>query len=62
MESAPLSSDDGALVEQLVVTNERTFDREFFDGAHIVAAGVRTTDGSVYEDVSLPASIGRASM
>lgn len=62
METAPLSSNDEALIEQIMETNERTFDPEFFDGAHIVAAGVRTTDGSVYEGVSLPASVGRASM
>jgi len=62
METTPLSSQDEALVEQLMKTNERAFDPEFFDGAHIVAAGVRTTDGAVYEGVSLPASIGRASM
>ena len=46
----------------MVETNERTFNPEFFDGAHIVAAGVRMTDGSVYEGVSLPASVGRASI
>lgn len=62
MESAPLSPEDRALVEQLTETNERTFDSEFFDGAHIVAAGVRMDDASVYEGVSLPASVGRASM
>ncbi|WP_247729244.1 cytidine deaminase [Halovivax limisalsi] len=62
MESAPPTADDEALLERLVETNERTFDPEFFDGAHIVTAGVRTTDGSVYEGVSLPASVGRASM
>lgn len=62
MNTAPLSSQDEALIEQIKETNERTFDPEFFDGAHIVAAGVRTTDGSVYDGVSLPASVGRASM
>ena len=62
METAPLSAEDEALIMRIVETNERTFDPEFFDGAHIVAAGVRTTDGSVYEGVSLPASVGRASI
>lgn len=62
MKTAPLSSQDEALIEQIKETNERTFDPEFFDGAHIVAAGVRTMDGSVYEGVSVPASVGRASM
>ena len=62
METAPLSAEDEALITRIVETNERTFDPEFFDGAHIVAAGVRMTDGSVYEGVSLPASVGRASI
>lgn len=62
METAPASSEDEALIERIMETNERTFDAEFFDGAHIVAAGVRTTDHAVYEGVSLPASVGRASM
>lgn len=62
METAPLSPEDEALIKQIMETNERTFDPKFFDGAHIVAAGVRMTDGSVYEGVSLPASVGRASM
>jgi cytidine deaminase len=62
METAPLSSEDEALIEHIIQTNERAFDPEFFEGAHIVAAGVRMTDGAVYEGVSLPASVGRASM
>lgn len=62
METAPLSAEDEALIKQVTQTNERTFDPDFFEGAHIVTAGVRTTDGAVYEGVSLPASIGRASM
>lgn len=62
METTPLTAEDEALIEHLMETNERTFDSEFFDGAHIVTAGVRMSDGSVYEGVSLPASIGRASM
>lgn len=62
METASVSSDDEALIEQIVETNKQTFDPEFFDGAHIVTAGIRMADGSVYEGVSLPASIGRASV
>lgn len=62
METAPLSPEDEALIEQIMETNVRTFDSKFFDGAHIVAAGIRMTDSSVYEGVSLPASVGRASM
>lgn len=62
MESAPLSPEDESLIERIMETNERTYDSEFFDGAHIVAAGIRMTDGSVYGGVSLPASVGRASM
>lgn len=62
MNTAPLSSEDEALIEQVMRSNERTFDPEFFGGAHIVAAGVRTEDDAVFEGVSLPASVGRASM
>src|SRR6056297_995867 len=62
METAPLSPDDEALVEEAVETNERTFDPDFLDGAHSVAAAVRTSDGSTYTGVSLPARIGRASV
>lgn len=62
MKTTQLSSHDEALIEQIKETNERTFDPEFLDGAHIVAAGVRTTDGTVYDGVSVPASVGRASM
>lgn len=62
MDSAPLTPEDEALIEQVMATNDRTFDPDFFDGAHVVAAAIRLTDGSVYEGVSLPASIGRASM
>lgn len=62
MDSTPLTAEDEALIEQVTATNEANVDMEFFDGAHIVAAGVRTTDGTVYEGVSLPASVGRASV
>ncbi|WP_435361599.1 cytidine deaminase [Haloarchaeobius sp. DFWS5] len=62
MDSSPLTSEDEALVEHVRDINSETFDPEFFDGAHIVAAGVRTTDGTIYDGVSIPASIGRASM
>lgn len=62
MESAPLSADDEALVEETIETNRAAFDPEFFDGAHVVAAGLRTTDGEHYFGSSLPAAVGRASM
>lgn len=62
MDLSPLTAADEALVDHAVETNARTFDAEFFEGAHIVAAAVRTTDGAVYDGVSLPASVGRASM
>lgn len=62
METSPLTPDDHALIERISETNEDAVDTEFFDGAHIVAAGVRTEDGTVYDGVSLPASIGRASV
>lgn len=59
--SRPLTPDDEALLERVRATNERAFDPTFFDGGHVVAAGVRTSDGTVYEGVSVPASVGRAS-
>ncbi|WP_440989321.1 cytidine deaminase [Haloarchaeobius baliensis] len=62
MESSPLSAADEALIEETVERNRGTFDPEFFDGAHIVTAGLRTTDGEVYFGASLPAAVGRASM
>lgn len=62
METASLSPGDEELIDQLVETNEATVDMEFFDGAHIVAAGVRMADRNVYEGVSLPTTIGRASV
>jgi cytidine deaminase len=62
MERAPLTAADRELVETVTATNRQAFDPAFFDGAHIVAAGVRTSEGGVFEGVSLPASVGRASM
>lgn len=62
MNTEPLTTPDEALVAHAAETCERAFDPAFFDGAHIVAAAVRTTDGSVYDGVSLPASVGRASV
>lgn len=62
METTALTSEDEALIERIGETNERAVDTDFFDGAHIVAAGVRTGDGTVHDGVSLPASIGRASV
>ncbi|KPN31200.1 cytidine deaminase [Halolamina pelagica] len=61
MDTSPLTDADDALLDHATDLNRETFDAEFFDGAHIVAASVRTADGAVYDGVSLPASIGRAS-
>jgi cytidine deaminase len=62
METTPLTDDDRELIETVTDTNERAFDPDFFDGGHVVAAGVRTRDGAVYTGVSLPTAIGRASL
>ncbi|MFC7056994.1 cytidine deaminase [Halovenus salina] len=62
MDTKPLSDSDRELIDRVIKTNERSFDDSFFEGAHIVAAGVRTTDRTVYDGVSLPAAIGRASL
>lgn len=61
METAPLSPADDSLIDHAKELNRETFDPELFDGAHIVAASVRTADGTFHDGVSLPASIGRAS-
>lgn len=61
MEPTALTPADEALLSHARDLNEETFDPEFFDGAHIVAATVRTVDGEFHDGVSLPASIGRAS-
>jgi cytidine deaminase len=62
METESLTDDDRALTEAITEKNERAFDPGFFDGGHVVAAGVRTRDGAVYDGVSLPTAIGRASI
>ncbi|MFB6221518.1 MAG: cytidine deaminase [Halolamina sp.] len=62
METAALTVADHALLDHARDLNRDTFDAEFLDGAHIVAASVRTTDGDRFDGVSLPASIGRASV
>lgn len=62
MNTDPLTDADAALVEHASRTCTATFDPDFFDGAHIVAAAVRTAEGEVHDGVSLPASVGRASV
>lgn len=62
MQTEPLSSADESLIARIESTNAESVHADFLDGAHIVAAGVRTEDGSIYEGVSLPAKIGRASV
>lgn len=62
METRPVTAADRNLIEAITETNARTVDHDFFDGAHIVTAGVRMVDGAVYAGSSLPASVGRASV
>lgn len=62
MKTTSLTSADEELLDFATETNERAFDSEFFDGAHIVAAAIRMADGTMHDGASLPASIGRASM
>lgn len=59
--TTPKATDEG-LIRTVEATNEQAFDPTFFDGGHIVAAGVRTADGTVYDGVSLPTAVGRASL
>ncbi len=61
MDSSPLTATDTTLIEHASEINERAFDPDFFDGAHIVAAAIRTTNGDMFSGVSLPANTGRAS-
>lgn len=62
MQGDALSAADKSLLAQVETTNADSVDKDFLDGAHIVAAGVRLADGTIYEGVSLPAKIGRASV
>jgi cytidine deaminase len=62
METSPLTDDDRELIDHAIACNERAFDPEFEDGAPVVAAAVLTTDGAVYEGVSLPTTVGPASV
>lgn len=62
MDTTQLTAADEALVAAVEQTNERAFDPAFFDGGHVVAAGVRTDDGEIYDGVSLPTAVGRASV
>lgn len=59
-----LTDADRALLDRARDTCERAFDPTGVDGesAHVVASALRTDDGAMYDGVSLPASIGRASL
>jgi len=59
-----LTDADRALCERARDTCERAFDPTGFDGesAHVVASALRTDDGTVYDGVSLPTGVGRASV
>jgi cytidine deaminase len=63
-ESIPVDGMEAAEVEVLAAAAEatrRAFDPERWGGAHMVGAALRA-DGDVFTGVSLPASVGRASM
>jgi cytidine deaminase len=60
MDTTQLTNEDEALINQATETCERSLDPGFFEGAHIVAAAVQTTNGDTYNGVSLPANTGRA--
>jgi cytidine deaminase len=62
MDTSPLTDADRELIECAVACNERAFDPGFADGAHVVAAAVRTADSATYQGVSLPTTVGRASV
>lgn len=60
MDFSSLTAVDKALIDHAIETNERVFNPEFFDGAHIVAAAIRTRSGEIYDGVSLPANTSHA--
>lgn len=62
METKSLTAADETLIESAQAVTERAFNPNHFDGAHMVGAALRTADGSVYTGVSMPASVGRASV
>jgi len=57
-----LPADHEALIAAAEAATREAYDPDRFDGAHLVGAAVRGTDGAVYTGVSLPAKIGRASV
>ncbi len=61
METRSLSSADRDLIDRASETVADCVDHEKFGGAHIVASTLRTSSGAMYDGVSVPASIGRAS-
>ncbi|WP_440006349.1 cytidine deaminase [Halomicrococcus sp. SG-WS-1] len=62
VETRDLTAADERLVERARAATEAAFDPERWGGAHLVGAALRTTSDDVYDGVSLPASVGRASM
>lgn len=62
MQATAPTDDDRALLDTVEATNRQAYAPDLFDGGHIVAAGVRTTDGAVYDGVSIPTAVGRASV
>ncbi len=61
MDAEPLTDRDERLLDRARRTCTESYDPDFFDGAHIVAAAIRTAAGDLYDGVSLPANIGRVS-
>ncbi|WP_330631196.1 cytidine/deoxycytidylate deaminase family protein [Halocatena halophila] len=61
MDAKTLTDRDERLLDRARTTCKGAYDPNFFDGAHIVAAAIRTAAGDSYDGVSLPANIGRVS-
>jgi cytidine deaminase len=57
-----LTDTDEDLIQRAAETCEQAFNPDIFEGSHIVAAAVRTDNDETYTGVSLPSSIGRASV
>jgi cytidine deaminase len=60
----PLTDADEELIATARATCREAYDPSGFrdESAHIVASALRTEAGAVYDGVSLPASVGRASL
>jgi cytidine deaminase len=60
--TAELSKADRRLIGRAEEATKTAFDPDRWDGAHMVGAALRTSDGRIFTGVSMPANVGRVSM